>query len=164
MANDAVQGQPVVNPWLTWSTPEFGEGFWPLPPDEDPSAMALAEQAIPDLVGYPGTHDAPAPSSYQSTGYGGVGYGGVGDDDDDVIEVVEDVWEGPPAAAEMGYYGPSTSWGATSPTFAQTMGGWGMLVYDEGHQRHRPPLRLGYSAFWVGVVGGALWGFSGRNY
>ena len=46
MANVAVRGQPVEDPWLTWSTPEYGEGFWPIN-DHEVDTMALARQSIP---------------------------------------------------------------------------------------------------------------------
>jgi hypothetical protein len=46
MANVAVRGQPVEDPWLTWSTPEYGEGFWPVN-NQEVDTMELARQSIP---------------------------------------------------------------------------------------------------------------------
>jgi hypothetical protein len=184
MANVAVQGRPVEDPWLTWSVPEFGPGYWQLPPEEN--YPGLAEQSIPELVGNPGTHDQQVPTyghHPQSTGYGGVGWGD--DDLDDLDELLEDTadvagmfagvdadvidtikdaeqWGGPPR--DVGFYGPAATWGAADgPTFAQTMVGWGMLAYDPVQQRHRPTLKLGYTVFFAGLVGSFVLSGAGRR-
>jgi len=158
MSNVAVQGRPIEDPWLTWSVPEFGPGYWPLPPEEN--YPGLAEPAIPEIVGYPGTHDGPVEG-----GHAGVDVMTWGVVDEYAGADVADLDISPPAPSpHPGYYGPLASWGnEPTPTFAQTMVGWGMLVFDEERGAHRPTLRMGYTAFWTGLVGGLIWGFATRR-
>ena len=51
MSEASVQGQEVIDPWLTWSVPESGPGYWLLP--EGSTYPDLAQQAIPEVAGYP---------------------------------------------------------------------------------------------------------------
>ena len=167
MANVAVRGQPVEDPWLTWSTPEYGEGFWPVN-DHEINAMALAQQSIPDMLG-------PKTVAYPDAD---PGYTSVIDDvdiDPGVLALIAAETRKPaikpdrpahdrPAHKSPTHYGAASSWGDAAPSFTSTLVGWGLLVRDPSTNKVAPTVRTGRLLFGTGVIAGLAWGLAGRSW
>lgn len=154
MSEASVQGQEVIDPWLTWSVPESGPGYWLLP--EGSTYPDLAQQAIPEVAGYPDLSQPVQPGPPET---------------DVVARVLAEAeaeqasrratrWAGPPADLDP-YYGVTAYGGGSPPTFTQTLAGWGLLVWDPAQDRHRPTLRAGYAAAGVGLLAGVAWALWG---
>lgn len=145
MANVAVRGQPVNDPWLTWSVPEYGEGFWPVN-DQGVNSLALAQQAVPDAVG---PRTVPHPAS------------------DPAIQIdpaVQVLIAEEAARSKPSHYGATTEWLGTETTFTGTLRGWGLLVRDPTTSKHVPTVRAGRVLFGTGLVVGLIWGVVGRSW
>lgn len=167
MANVAVRGQPVQDPWLTWSTPEYGEGFWPVD-DEQVNAYALAAQSIPDILG-PGSPPYPVGEKWE---------GGI----DPAVQALIDAETRPvalhpvvaaliaaekksaaPTVSKPAYYGATTTWEGDERTFTGTLAGWGLIMRN-AENKIVPTVRTGRLLFGTGLVAGLIWGFAGRDY